>query len=133
MATFKMQLNNLGETLLNIEAYLEIECDNADPKSKYKVMFIAEELLTNLVHHADFEDKTPFVTFNIELNKKKNFQLECKDNSKTFNPLEQKDPDTHMDLEKRELGGLGIYLSKKYAQELEYIYKDGYNILRLNV
>lgn len=133
MATFKMQLNNLEETLLNIEAYLEAECDDADDESKYKVMLIAEELLTNLVRHADFEDKTPFITFDIKLNEKNIFQLECRDNSKAFNLLEQKNPNIHADLQKKEPGGLGIYLLKKYAQELEYIYKDGLNILRLSV
>jgi len=133
MSTFTMQLNRLKETLLDIEACLETEFDDADDKSKYKVMFIAEELLTNLVRHADFKDKTPCVTFDIELDKNHNFQLECRDNSKAFNLLEQKDPDTHTDLEERELGGLGIYLLKKYAQELEYSYKDGFNILRLCV
>jgi len=133
MATFKMKTNELKETLSNIEIYLKTECDSADDKSKYKVMFVVEELLANLVRHADFEDKIPFITLDIELNKKKIFQLECRDNSKAFNLLEYKNPDIHADLQEREPGGLGIYLLKKYAQELEYVHKNDLNILKLNI
>jgi len=133
MATFQMKTNELKETLSNIEMYLETECASADDKSKYKVMFVVEELLTNLVHHADFEDKIPFISLDIELDKKKIFQLECKDNSKAFNLLEHKNPDIHANLQEREPGGLGIYLVKKYAQELKYIQEDNLNILRLNI
>lgn len=124
-----MQLNELDKTLVNIEEHIK----TIDEKSKYKIMFISEELLTNLVRHADFEDKTPDVTLTININKKNSFELEYKDNSKAFNLFEHKDPNIQLSIEQRELGGLGIYLVKEYAKTLEYIYRNGFNIIRITL
>lgn len=129
MATFKIQLNELEDTLLNIEEFLK----KADKKSKYKIMFICEELLTNLVRHADFEGKTPDITLDIEVSDNNTFEIQCKDNSKAFDLLQHKDPDLNADLDDRELGGLGICLLKKYTKEIEYIYEKGFNILRISL
>ena len=37
-----------------------------------------------------------------------------------YNPLESKDPDITLDIEDREIGGLGIFLVKKTMDELSY-------------
>ncbi|MDD2449681.1 MAG: ATP-binding protein [Sulfurimonas sp.] len=129
MATFTMHLNQLEETLLKIEAFL----GDADEKTKFKVMFICEELLTNLVRHADFEDRTPSISLKIESDKGSGFVMEYRDNSKAFNLQNHKDPNIDAKIEERELGGLGIYLVKKYAPNLEYKQEDGLNVLRLSL
>ena len=49
----------------------------------------------------------------------------------TYNPLESKDPDITLDIEDREIGGLGIFLVKKTMDELSYEYVDGQNILTM--
>ena len=48
-----------------------------------------------------------------------------------YNPLESKDPDITLDIEDREIGGLGIFLVKKTMDELSYEYDDGQNILTM--
>ena len=48
-----------------------------------------------------------------------------------YNPLENKDPDITLNLEEREIGGLGIYMVKKILDEVSYEYMDGQNILRM--
>ena len=48
-----------------------------------------------------------------------------------YNPLESKDPDITLDIEDREIGGLGIFLVKKTMDELSYEYVDGQNILTM--
>ena len=48
-----------------------------------------------------------------------------------YNPLESKDPDITLDIEDREIGGLGIFLVKKTMDELSYVYVDGQNILTM--
>ena len=48
-----------------------------------------------------------------------------------YNPLENKDPDITLDIEDREIGGLGIFLVKKTMDELSYEYADGQNILTM--
>lgn len=128
-ATFRMQIDQLEETLLNIEASLQ----NVDEKLKFKIMLIGEELLTNLVRHADFQSREPLIAFDIETSKDGSYTLECRDNAKAFNPLERQDPNVDADIENRELGGLGIFLTKQYADRLEYAYRDACNILRISL
>ena len=48
-----------------------------------------------------------------------------------YNPLENKDPDITLDIEDREIGGLGIFLVEKTMDELSYEYADGQNILTM--
>ena len=48
-----------------------------------------------------------------------------------YNPLENKDPDVTLDIEKRKIGGLGIFLVKEMMDEVSYEYADGQNILKI--
>jgi len=123
---FQMQLDKLEKTLFEIEKFI----DSFDEKSKYKIMFICEELLTNIVRHGDFQGRLPDIEILIEKDNE-SYRLECKDNAKAFNLLEHQDPDTDAEIEEREIGGLGVYLLKKYAREIIYSYEDGFNIVRV--
>ncbi len=129
MIALQIELNAIEKTLLEIEKKLV----SFDAEYQYKAQFICEEILTNLVRHADFEGRTPDVEFLIENSDEKHFQFICKDNSKAFNILNSADPDINAPLDDRELGGLGIYLSKKYAKTVNHSYKDGYNILKITL
>ena len=54
-----------------------------------------------------------------------------KDNGKEFNPIAKDDPDITLSAEERDIGGLGIFLTKKFMDSVDYKYKDGQNILTL--
>jgi len=129
MHTIQMQLNRLKETLFEIEQLI----NPLDEKLKYKIMFIFEELLTNIVRHGDFQSRTPNIEISIEITNNESCRLECRDNAKAFNLLEHQDPNIKAEIEEREIGGLGIYLLKKYAKEIDYSYENGFNIVRVNI
>jgi anti-sigma regulatory factor (Ser/Thr protein kinase) len=57
------------------------------------------------------------------------FTLNFIDTGTKFNPLERKDPNIHESVEERDIGGLGIYMTKKFADELKYEYVGNMNIL----
>jgi len=46
-----------------------------------------------------------------------------------FDPTAKKDPDRTASAEEREIGGLGIFLTKKIMDGIAYEYRDGRNIL----
>ncbi len=48
-----------------------------------------------------------------------------------FNPLDMPPPDLSLDIDARPIGGLGIYLMKKFSDRLEYRREDGSNILTI--
>lgn len=130
MSSFHIHPNHLDKALQEIENSIK----NVDETNKYKIMFICEELLTNIIRHGDFETRNPDIF--LEINNLQNvdyLSIECKDNAKAFNLLTYPDPNINADLQNREAGGLGIYLTKKYAKELHYSFKNGYNILRLSL
>ncbi len=48
-----------------------------------------------------------------------------------YNPLEREDPDITLPAAEREIGGLGVYMTKMIMDEMSYEYRDGMNILTL--
>ena len=48
-----------------------------------------------------------------------------------FDPLAKEDPDISLSVEKREIGGLGIFMAKKIMDHMEYRYENGQNILTM--
>ena len=57
--------------------------------------------------------------------------LEFKDSGIEYNPLEKPDPDITLPPEERPLGGLGIFMTKKMADDISYKRENGCNILTL--
>ncbi|MBR3437853.1 MAG: ATP-binding protein, partial [Lachnospiraceae bacterium] len=53
------------------------------------------------------------------------------DNGMPYDPTAKADPDTSLPAEEREIGGLGIFMTKRSMDEISYEYKDGKNILTL--
>lgn len=94
-----------------------------------KIDLAVEEIFVNIAHYAynpeigeawiaaSFEDNVLTVIF--------------KDTGKEFNPIAKADPDLSLSAEERDIGGLGIFLTKKFMDSVEYVYMDGQNVLTL--
>lgn len=52
-----------------------------------------------------------------------------KDRGRQFDPLAREDPDITLAAEDRQIGGLGIYLTKQFMDEVTYSYEAGQNVL----
>lgn len=92
-----------------------------------------EELYVNIAHYA-YAPKTGPVEISCgleESGEKKILQITFKDQGKPFDPLAKKDPDITLSAEERDIGGLGIFLTKKFMDSVEYEYKDESNILTI--
>ncbi len=126
-----IDLANMKQSFLLVEQDLGELAPNLDPKQLYKATFVCEEMLTNLARHANFEDRTPDVSLNLDTTEQEALLLTFKDNAKSFNLLNYPDPKIGGDLEETELGGLGIYLTKQYAKNIQYCYENDYNILKV--
>ena len=53
------------------------------------------------------------------------------DNGVPFDPLKKPDPDITLSAEEREIGGLGIFITKKTMDNVSYAYENGENILTM--
>ncbi|MBQ3889087.1 MAG: ATP-binding protein, partial [Clostridia bacterium] len=53
------------------------------------------------------------------------------DHGVPYDPLAKDDPDISLSAEEREIGGLGIFMTKQLMDDVAYTYKNGQNILTL--
>ena len=53
------------------------------------------------------------------------------DGGKPFDPTKKADPNVTLSAEERQIGGLGIFMTKKMMDDVNYEYIDGKNILTL--
>ena len=94
------------------------------PEENLQVNLIVEEIFVNIVNYS----KTEFIIVNAEY-KKPTLTLEFIDNGMEFNPLLKEEPEFPNDIDEAQLGGLGIFLTKEIADELEYHHENNENHL----
>ena len=120
------------ETVLDfIHKLLPSDCET---DLLYKIDVAAEEIFVNIAHYA-YKDKLPegqtgtaWITCTMEND---TLTMIFKDNGIPFNPLAKSDPDITLSAQDRSIGGLGIFLTKKYMDSIDYKYENGENILTM--
>ena len=123
------QVEKLPEVLSFIEQQLE-EAD-CPYKAQMQITVAAEEVFVNIAQYAyapgsgtakvrvAFSDAPRTVT------------LTFLDSGKPFDPFKKGEPDVTLSAEEREIGGLGIYMTKKAVDAYSYDFQDGQNKLTL--
>ena len=99
---------------------------------KYKLELIAEELYTNVCFYAYEENESGEITVKFDI-QNNDVILRFIDRGTPYNHLEKPDPDLNMSPENRDKGGLGIYIVKQYADDIEYEHKNNENILTIKI
>lgn len=102
------------------------------PKTEAKQVEIAlEEVIVNIIHYA-YEGKMGTIELKCHVDPNNAFTLIVQDYGKPFNPLEHKPQvDKQKNLDEREVGGLGIFLVKKFIDKIEYSRLENANVLSL--
>lgn len=132
--TVRATLENLDTVLGFVEENLEmVQCPM---KIAMKITVCIEELFVNVASYAyDGSDGPCKILMESDDGSESNESNSCKiritisDNGKAFNPLEKEDPDTTLDAEEREVGGLGIFMVKNIMDKIHYERNQGYNII----
>jgi len=101
---------------------------NLNPGIIYKINLAIDELITNTISYSYEDDKKHFIDINITLGKKK-LMVIIEDDGKYFNPLEVPTPRLDQPVERKKIGGLGIYLTRKFTDELSYKRENGKNVI----
>ncbi|MBQ8987710.1 MAG: ATP-binding protein [Lachnospiraceae bacterium] len=92
---------------------------------------LVEEIFINIASYA-YPDKRGTAAIDLALNDKKDaITITFRDSGIPYNPLEKPSPDLSSPASARQIGGLGIFLVQKYADQLSYVYEDGENRLSL--
>ena len=127
--TFPAKVDALPDILGFVEETLErYECPM---KMQMAVCLAIEEVFVNIAHYAYGDDEGD-VNFSISLDKENHAVIFClKDKGIPFDPLKKSDPDISLSAEDREIGGLGIFITKKTMDQITYAYEDNENILTM--
>ena len=118
--------------LPHVQDYVEKELlkYGIDLKTMNQIHLVVEEIFVNIASYA-YPNKDGECTLKIENIEDGNFAFTFEDEGIRFNPLEQKDPDITLGAEEREIGGLGIFITKKTMDDVKYTYENGKNILSM--
>lgn len=123
------ELDRLPEVLSFLEQLLE-EAD-CPLKAQMQITVAAEEVFVNIASYA-YAPGTGMVTVRAEiLENPRRATVTFADSGIPFNPLEKDDPDVTLSAEERQIGGLGIYMTKKVMDEVRYAYQDDQNVMTL--
>ncbi|MFH0953614.1 MAG: ATP-binding protein [Verrucomicrobiota bacterium] len=93
-----------------------------------KIELVLEEILTNQVFHA-YRGGRGDAEIHCSVGKDGAFCIRFADWGPPFDPLKQPAPDVSLPLEERKPGGVGIYLTKHMASNLEYRRENDRNVL----
>lgn len=95
-------------------------------KEDLKVNLIVEEIFVNIVNYSTARFITVNASFENQI-----LTMEFIDNGFEFNPLTTENPNIPDNIEDAKIGGLGIFLTKEMADELDYKYLNGENHLTI--
>lgn len=126
---FEAKKNSLTEVLAFLEG--ELEKVSCDIRTQTALCIAMEEIFVNIADYAypegggtarisiDIDEETRIATFAV-----------C-DTGIPFDPLKKEEPDITLSAERREVGGLGIFIVKKTMDSVAYIRENGENRLTM--
>lgn len=101
-----------------------------DMQKIHEIELASEEAIVNIVNYA-YGDTPGTIEVTCRVEPDDRFLIEIADSGMPFDPLEAKKPDLDADIDKRPVGGLGIYLAEKLMDDMRYRRESDKNILTL--
>lgn len=122
--------DNLPQVLSFVDEHLENM--NCSMKAQMQIAVAVEEIFVNIASYAYEPEKGGRATVRVEVDDDPlAVIITFMDNGIPYDPLAKEDPDITLSAEERGIGGLGIFMTKQFMDDITYEYKDGMNILKL--
>ena len=90
----------------------------------YSLKVVADEIFSNIVYYSGA--KTAEILFRNDTDR---ITLTFLDDGMPYNPMEAEEPDVTAGVEERNIGGLGLFMVKKMAEQVQYAYTAHQNQL----
>lgn len=123
------KVDQLHEVLAFIDTHLE-EC-GCPLKTQMQIDVSVEELFVNIASYAYQSGNGEAEIIMTIVEDPREVEFEFRDGGIPFDPVNKQDPDVTLSAEERQIGGLGIYMVKKYMDEIRYTRENGFNILTI--
>lgn len=130
--TVPASMEYLDEVMAPLDAFL---CEEGCPEDDRRLVEVSvEELFTNIASYAygpdggslrlDYEIREGQAGGKAE----KTVWLRFSDRGVPYDPFAREDPDIRLPIEERPVGGLGVYMVKRFMDDVSYTWKDGCNV-----
>jgi anti-sigma regulatory factor (Ser/Thr protein kinase) len=129
----KLTIEAAVENLEAVQAFVDerLEAVGCSMKAQMQIDVAVEEIFVNIASYA-YAPGTGDAVVCVELSEDGTVvTISFIDHGKAYDPLSRDDPDISLPAEERDVGGLGILMTKKLMDELSYSYRDGQNILTM--
>lgn len=127
--TIDAKVDKLHDVLGFIDAVLEEQ--DCPPKAQMQIDLSVEELFVNIASYA-YPDSEGQAEIRIRtFGEPKQAEIVLLDSGIPYDPTKNEDPDITMAAEDRDIGGLGVFMVKKYMDSIQYAYENGQNVLTI--
>ena len=101
-------------------------CENV----RRSLNLVFDEILNNAISYGFERPDMGRIDVSAELGNERIY-VTISDDGKPYDPLSRPEPNTTLDLEVRDIGGLGVHLIRNVMDDVSYEYRDGCNVLVL--
>ena len=118
----------------NLKALIDVVVAEAEQlhfarDSQSKLRLATEEVLVNIISYAYPEQSGDVTVSTDRIPENAGLRVEISDAGVPFDPLSIPTPDVHVPIEKRHIGGLGIFLLRENMSDVTYRRINGRNTL----
>lgn len=122
------RMDRLEEVLALLDSVLEgVGCPL---KTQMQMDVAVEELYVNIAHYAYAPATGPAIV-RVDVEDGATVTVTFIDQGMPYDPLAKPDPDVTLSAEKRQIGGLGIYIAKKTMDDMVYRREGDSNVLTI--
>ena len=126
--TIEARTDKLDEVLAFVDR--ELEEFDCPPKVQMQIDVAVEEIFVNIASYA-YESGDGKAVISVSTTDDNAVHITFTDMGIPYDPLAKEDPDITLSASERQIGGLGIFMTKKIMDEVKYEHRDGCNILKL--
>ncbi|MBQ4370564.1 MAG: ATP-binding protein [Oscillospiraceae bacterium] len=129
----ELDIEALTENLPKVTEFVDVRLEkiNCPPKAQMQIGMAVEEIFVNIANYAYAPDKGN-ATVRVEVSEDPvSVTITFIDHGVPYDPLSRDDPDISAPVDERDVGGLGIFMTKRLMDDVSYEYRNGQNILTL--
>lgn len=131
--TDELTVEASAQNLHMLQAFIDerLETAGCPLDTQMQIETAVEEIFGNIASYAYAPGKGDVSVRAVISDDPKAVLITFTDQGKPYDPLERPDPDVTLPRKKRQIGGLGIFMTKKLMDEVSYQYRDEKNILTM--
>ncbi|MBO6054207.1 MAG: SpoIIE family protein phosphatase [Oscillospiraceae bacterium] len=129
----KLELPAKTENLPDVLSFLESQLEQlgCPAKALTQISIAAEEIFVNIASYAYGPEGGNAAVLAGPADTPDTVRIVFQDEGTPFDPTQQTDPDVTLSAEERNVGGLGIFMTRKLMDDVKYEYRNGKNTLTL--